>query len=196
MFNGLKIFLENIIQPESYLYFLFNYDPDNLIHNFKEKFQLLNNIFNKKYQELLFLSLNFEDIEEFNNLHIPFKDTQKDFTHFIINLSKAISDSINLEFLKSKLGLKKWDKGTINLLAKFIEEKYIKDKKKVENIMYGFKKLNNIRSQGGIAHRKHKNYKKKIIKKYSLQNLSKIDISKKIVSDLIISFNILIEILK
>ena len=195
LFNGLKIFLENIQQPESYLYFLFNFDPDNLIHNFKEKYQLLNNIFNKKFQDPLFLYLNFEDIEEFNNLHIPFKDTQKDLTLFIINLSKAISDSINLKFLKSILGLKKWDNGKINLLVKFIEEKFSKDRKKVKDLMFGFRELNDIRSQGGVVHRKHHNYKK-ILKKYSLQSLSKIDISKKIVSDLIISFTNLIEILE
>ena len=195
LFNGLKIFLEKILQPESYLYFLFNYDPNNLIHNFKEKYQLLNHIFNKKFQESLFLPLNFEDVEEFHNLHIPFKETQKDLASFIINLSKTISDSINVKFLKSKLGLKKSNDGKINLLVKFIEEKFSKDRKKVKDLIFGFRELNDIRSQGGVAHRKHHNYNK-ILKKYSLQSLSKIDISKKIVSDLIISFTNLIEILE
>ncbi len=196
LFNGLRVFLENIQQPESYLYSLFNFDRENLIHIFKEKYQLLNDIFNKKFQDPLFLPLNFEDIEQFNNLHIPFKDTRKDFTFFILNLSNAVSEAINLGFLKSKLVLKKRIKGRINLLAKFIEEKFSKDKKKVEDLIFGFRELNQIRSEGGVAHPKHRDYKKKIVKKYSLQSLSKIDISKKIVSDLIISFNNLIEILE
>ncbi len=195
LFSGLKVFLETIQKPGSYLYFLFNYDPSNLIHNFKEKYQTLNNIFNKKYRNSLFLPLKFEDIDEFSNLHIPFKNSFEKFDTFILTLYKTIIDSINVKLLKSELGLpkKRNNLGKLNLTKKFIREKLVTDNTNIENIISGFKELNDIRSYCGIAHKRGRKYKKKL-KKYSLQGLSNIDISKKIVSDLIKSFTNLVEI--
>ena len=194
LLNGIKTFLENIQKLGSNLYFLFNFDPDNLIHNFKEKYHLLNNIFNEKYQDFLFLPLNYEDLDEFNNIHLPFKNMRKDFNFFVITLSKAISDSINVNLLKSELGISDWDKGRINILENFIGEKLITKGETIKKIMFGFRELNKLRSHFGVTHRKHRDYKK-ILNNYLLPNLSKIEISKKIISDLTVSFTNLIELI-
>lgn len=198
LFKGIKDFLEIIQKPESYLYRLFNYDPDNLIKNFNENFQRVNYLFNKRYKKEFFKSLIPEDNDLFNALLIPFENSHEKLDTFIITLDKATIESINVKFLISKLKLTKEEKNnlrSLNLLEKFIGEELKEDDQNIKNIMHGFRELNCIRSGCGIAHKRGQEYKKEL-KKYSLQNLDNIELSKRIVLDLTNSLNRFIEILE
>lgn len=195
LFNGVNKFLSTSLNPGSELFLLFNYDPENLIHDFKEKYYSLNEIFIKKYKSRLFVPLNFGDVRLFNNLHIPFSNSHKDLRSFIITLNTAISDSIISKVLKIELNLVGWDGKRIKLLIKFIEEKYDMENLSVKELLFGIIELNTFRSEGGIAHRMHQDHMKRL-SKFSLLNLSNIEISKKIIYDVNISLENLINLFK
>jgi hypothetical protein len=112
-------------------------------------------------------------------------------------LDKATKESINVKFLRSKIKLTEEKKGllSLNLLEKFIEEEFCDVNENIKKIMYGFKELDSIRSGCGIAHKRGRKCKK-ILRKYSLQYLDNIELSKRIVSDLTNSLNRLSEILE
>lgn len=195
LFNGVNKFLSTSLNPGSELFLLFNYDPENLIHDFKEKYYNLNEIFIKKYKSKLFVPLNFGDVRLFNNLHIPFSNSHKDLRSFIITLNTAISDSIIPKVLKIELNLVEWDGKKINLLIKFIEEKYDMENLSVKEMLFGIIELNTFRSEGGITHRMHQDHTKRL-SKFSLLNLSNIEISKKIIYDVNVSLENLINLFK
>lgn len=195
LFSGVNKFLATSLNPGSELYLLFNYDPENLVHDFKEMYYNINEIFIKKYKSNLFAPLNFEDVRLFNNLHIPFSNSRKDLKSFILTLNTAISGSIIPKVLKLELKVVKWDGNKINLLIKFIEEKYDMEKLSIKELLFGIIELNTFRSKAGIAHRIHQDHKK-ILSKFSLLNLSNIEISKKILSDVNMSLENLIELFK
>lgn len=197
LFKGIKDFLEMIQKPESNLYLLFNYDPGNLIKDFKEKFQRVNFLFNMRYHNEFFMSLTLEDNDLFNALHIPFDNSHEKLDTFLLTLDKATKESINVKFLRSKIKLTEEKKGllSLNLLEKFIGEEFCDGNENIKKIMYGFKELNSIRSGCGIAHKRGSKCKK-ILRKYSLQHLDNIELSKRIVSDLTNSLNRLSEILE
>jgi len=80
-----------------------------------------------------------------------------------------------------------------NLLEEFIRRKYGINTHCINQNLSGLRELNEFRSKGAIAHRSHTDYIQ-ILNKYSLSNLSNIEISKKIISDLIFSLSNLIDL--
>ncbi|MEK6932175.1 MAG: hypothetical protein AABW56_00060 [Nanoarchaeota archaeon] len=133
---------------------------------FKERFEIFNGSWKKKFGWDLFKPLNKEDEHHIKTLRIP-NDEQKEFDEIVLSLNKIIIDSLNVEEMKKNLNFDESDK-SISILQKYLEQKH---KINVPQMIEFLRDLQNLRSSG-IAHRKGDNYKK-AYKKFDKGSLSK-----------------------
>lgn len=121
---------------------------------FKERLNIFNNKWQKKFGWRLFKELNKGDEYHLQTLRVPSKE-QKQFDEVVISLSKIILESLNVSQMKRSINFDENDK-SITIL-----EKYLRQKHKFESVeMFKFlRSLQELRSSGS-AHSKGKNYKK------------------------------------
>ena len=145
-------------------------DPGTADLYFKQKFNVFQTNWYKKYGWYLFLPLSEEDRHHFETIRIPTKNTQDEFDSLILSITKILIDSINAEQLKSLIVseeskedeiqsiskefiLKKDDK-SIEIFRKYFAQKY---NLQFPEIIQFLRDLQSLRSTGS-AHRKGSNY--------------------------------------
>lgn len=133
---------------------------------FKEKLEIVNDKWKKKFGWELFKSLNKEDEHHIKTLRIPNKE-QKEFDELILSLNKIIIDSLNIKEMRKGLSFNKDDK-SISILEKYLKRKHNFSSSQMIDFL---KNLQSLRSKGS-AHRKGSNYKK-AYEKFIKENLSK-----------------------
>lgn len=164
----------------------------NLISLFYDCYRKVNEIFNDKYQENLFLPLKKDDHQNYGQLRRPLNEEQQEFELLILILTKIVNDSINKKLLKKLV--KSDEKGSINLLTALL--KGINTKLNLINeqkINRGFYILQSMRSSG-VAHRKGKKYNE-TLKKYSLEQLNYSRKFEKILNEVINSLNAILTLI-
>ena len=133
---------------------------------FKERIELFNGKWKKKFGWGLFKPLNKEDEHHIKTLRVP-DNEQKEFDEVVLSLNKLVSDSLNVADMKKDLSFEKEDK-SIAILKKYLEQKH---KVSFPQMIEFLKDLQNLRSMGS-AHRKGNDYKK-AYEKFDKGNLSK-----------------------
>ena len=111
----------------------------------------------------LFLKFKDNDIYNFEWLHIPINNTEKEMNDLVLSLVKILIDSLNEEEIGSQIK-KSENNGSINKLEEWFKEK------KLSNYEVHIKFLRDLQTMrsSGAAHRKGERYKE-ITQKFGLQ---------------------------
>ena len=133
---------------------------------FKEKLEIFNENWEKKFGWDIFKPLSKDDGHHLKTLRIP-DNEQKEFDELVLSLNKVVIDSLNVAEIKKDLSFEKEDK-SIAILKKYLEQKH---KVSFPQMIEFLKDLQNLRSMGS-AHRKGNDYKK-AYEKFDKGNLSK-----------------------
>lgn len=149
-------------------------DPEQPDLYFKQRFEMFQNNWFKKFNWYLFKPLNLGDIHHFKSIHIPGENNQKEFDEQVLSITKIIIDSLNEEILSISINQEKLKtksskeelKGGINKLAEFLEQKELK----LNDMINFLRNLQTLRSSS-VAHRKSENKKdlQKVIKYFELK---------------------------
>lgn len=129
-------------------------EPSSILLNFRDKYDEVNEESLKILGEYFFKKLKDEDRYNLKSLHIPSDNSTADFDFMIITLTKMLVDSLNVDFLKSRVRIIPEKAGSIKLLELCFSDKKIVDWEKQISFL---KKIQDIRSSGA-AHRRGTNY--------------------------------------
>lgn len=129
-------------------------------HIFKNKYNELSQISEEKLGWKFLLPLSKEDEHYFTTLRVPSTNEQKEFDELVLALTKVLIDSLNEKELNKYINKDELQdiKGSINRLQKMLENHQIVDNIDAINFL---RQLQNLRSSSS-AHRKGKNYKKRL----------------------------------
>jgi len=139
--------------------------PTEPVLYFKERLEIFNGKWKKRFGCDLFKPLSKEDEHHLKTLRAP-DEEQKDFDEIVLSLNKLIIDSLNVAEIKKGIALDENEK-SISILQKYLEQKHNISFPKMIAFL---KDLQNLRSSGS-AHRKGDNYKK-AYKKFDKGSLS------------------------
>lgn len=162
-------------------------EPTNKASLFRHKFVELQKDWKHKYSWELFKELHENDSYHFKTLRIPLNNTDVEFDGQVFSLVKIIIDSLNEKELN--INDKNDLKGSISKLENFLNENNFKNFE--EHIAF-LRDLQDLRSSS-VAHRKGKNYDKKIVEKFSLNTKEKIEVFKEILEKMNLFIGHLIE---
>ncbi len=140
--------------------------PTEPVLYFKERLEIFNGKWKKKFGWDLFKPLSKEDEHHLKTLRVPDKE-QKEFDEVVLSLNKLIIDSLNVTEIKKDISLDENEK-SISILQKYLEQKH----KFSSPDMIGFlRNLQGLRSTGS-AHQKGSDYEK-AYRKFDKGDLSK-----------------------
>lgn len=130
-------------------------DPERSDLYFKQKFQIFQENWDKKFGWKLFRPLPKEDEHHFKTLRVPLTNEQKEFDEQVLSLTKIFIDSLNEEMLAKDTAIEKKDPKGIDKLEAFLNSKHVRFKGLIEFL----RDLQELRSTG-VAHLKGKKYEK------------------------------------
>lgn len=130
-------------------------DPERSDLYFKQKFQIFQENWDKKFGWKLFKPLSNEDEHHLKSLRIPLTNEQKEFDEQVLSITKIFIDSLNEKELEKVIKITKENAKGIDKLEAFLNSKHIRFKGLIEFL----RDLQELRSTGA-AHRKGKNYEK------------------------------------
>lgn len=133
-------------------------EPDSPVFILQNKYNSINECFNKKFNCPLFLSLHDDDKYNLNGIRLPLNNTQPEFDMLILSLVKVFIDSLNEKFIMTQIMTKDEEelKGGISKLEKWFKNCNINSFEK--HIIF-LRKLQELRSCCA-GHRKGKKYDK------------------------------------
>ncbi|MDE0400046.1 MAG: hypothetical protein OXL96_19800 [Candidatus Poribacteria bacterium] len=161
-------------------------DPEDAVFGFKKSLSVLQKQFYKKYGFIPFKPLAPNDSHIIDNIRIPLMNEIPEFETQIGYLAKLLPDSIDIKPMRRILqNAKNVDVGELDTKKDMqirMFELFLKYEGLNDEIIADLDKIQKIRSSG-VAHRKSQSYEK-IISKYGLDRVSRIEFFKRIMLDL------------